>query len=420
MDQSIGGTTGLDKRQVRANLAVIGSTFAIFLPGSLVFGFPGLMGSVWRDMLQIQSGALSYVMFFMLASLGIFMFFVGKWTATIGVRKLMMIGTVMTSLATLMIAFVANIWMIYLWAFMIGGASCFIYSPGINSVQRWFPEKRGLVSGIVNLTFGISAAIMVPIFRIMLDVIGYQTLCILMAILTLIVGLIASQYTEIPEKVKGMQVSDNKAVKISNMNDQNDFSPKEAMKTRSFWLIWSVWALMGAAGVTMVTLSVNLGLSRGFNLTAAATILTAYNITNGVSRLVSGAISDVIGRKVTLAITFIGAGIAYVLLPHASSLVMISLLAAMIGFGYGTLFSCSAPMISDCFGLKNFGIILGLVFTAYGFIASIIGPAVSGYILTITDGNYQIVFNYLAVFCLVSAILIMLVKTPIKENGKMA
>jgi len=404
--------SSLDIRRRKGILAVIGCAFAIFLPGSLVFGFPGLMGPVWRDILAIESGALSYIMFFMLAALGIFMFFVGKWTASIGVRKLMMIGTVLTSLATLMVAFVSSSLMIYLWAFSVGAASCFIYSPGINSVQRWFPQKRGLVSGIVNLTFGISAAIMVPIYRILLEAIGYQTLCISISVITMIVGLIAAQFTEIPERVKGIEPQSANPQKPAPTADEFSLSPKEAAKTKNFWLMWGVWALMGASGVSMVTLSVNFGLSKGFSLAAAATVLTAYNLTNGLSRLLSGAISDIIGRKTTLSITFIGAAIAYILLPSANSLLLISVLAAFIGFGYGTLFAVSAPMISDCFGLKHFGVILGLVFTAYGFIASIIGPAVSGYILGVTNGNYHVVFYYLSSFALVSAVLIMLVNTP--------
>lgn len=410
VEQASGGV-----RAKRATLAVMGCTLAIFLPGSLVFGFPGLMGPVWRQMLSIESGALSYIMFFMLASLGIFMFFVGKWTTTIGSKKLIIIGTIVTSLATLMVAFVSNFIMIYIWAFSVGAASCFIYSPGINCVQRWHPKRRGLVSGIVNLTFGISAAIMVPIYRILLEVIGYQALCIAIAILTLVIGLLASKYTEIPERVKGMEASNNSQQKASTTPSADlSMSPKEAVKTKNFWLLWAVWALMGASGVSMVTISVNFGMSKGFNLATAATILTAYNLTNGISRILSGAISDIIGRKITLGITFIGAAIAYVLLPTVDSLYMISILAAMVGFGYGTLFAVSAPMISDCFGLKHFGVILGLVFTAYGFIASIIGPAVSGYLIDKTNGNYQFVFYYLAAFAVISAILIMLVNTPKK------
>jgi MFS transporter, OFA family, oxalate/formate antiporter len=402
------------QRNKRAILSVIGSAGAIFFPGSLVFGFPGLMGPVWQEILAIEPGALSYLMFSMLASLGVFMFFVGKWTASVGARKLMIIGTIATSLATLMVAFVSSVWMIYVWAFMVGGASCFIYSPGINSVQRWFPAKRGLVSGIVNLTFGISAAIMVPVFRILLEEIGYQNLCLMVAAITLVVGLIASQFTEIPEKVKGMEPNTSKQINSSAVVQEIALTAEEAVKTKSFWLLWSVWALMGAAGVTMVVLSVRYGLSMGFGFAEAAAILTAYNLANGISRLVTGAVSDIIGRNLTLAATFVMAGLAYFLLPQVSSLVMISVLAACIGFGYGTLFACSSPMIADCFGLKNFGVILGLVFTAYGFLAGIIGPAASGYILEATGGNYNIVFYYLGTFCIISAGLIMLVSNPKK------
>lgn len=392
--------------------ALIGCTISIFLPGSLVFGFPGLMGPVWKQMLEIESGALNYILFFLLASLGIFMFFVGKWTATVGVRRLIVMGTIITSLATFMVAFVSHFIMIYIWAFGVGAASCFIYSPAINCVQRWYPQKRGMVSGIVNMTFGISAAIMVPFYRLMLDTVGYQQLCIGVSIGVMVIGLIASRNAELPgfgseESNSSTKASNNIALAIDE-----SVPPREAVKTKNFWMLWLVWAFMGAAGVSMITLSVNFGLSRGFSLAVAVSILTAFNLTNGISRILSGAISDVIGRRITLSITFLGATIAYLLLPRAESIVLISALAAVVGFSYGTLFSVSAPMISDCFGLKHFGIILGLVFTAYGFVASVLGPAVSGYILEFSSGDYQMVFSYLAVLSLISAVLILNVKVP--------
>ena len=176
MSQLSAQKKSIDSQGNPGRMAVIGSVVAIFFPGSLIFGFPGLMGPVWREMLQIQSGSLSYTMFFMLAALGVFMFFVGKWTATLGVSRLMAIGTVLTSAATIMVAFVNAVWMIYLWAFLVGSASCFIYSTGINTAQRWFPHRRGLMSGIVNLTFGMSSAIMVTLYRWLLVVICYRSM----------------------------------------------------------------------------------------------------------------------------------------------------------------------------------------------------------------------------------------------------
>lgn len=408
----------MDNVKKQGILAVIGSVFAIFLPGSLVFGFPGIMRPIWSDMLMIESGALSYVLFFLIASLGIFMFFVGKWTGILGVRKLMIIGTIVTSFATIMVAFASSIFTIYLWAFLIGGASCFIYSPGVNTVQRWFPHKRGLVSGIVNLTFGISAAIMAPFYGKLIHIIGYRSLCIYLGIVVLIVGIIASSFTELPDK----NTSDKLMSKISKSNNKSlefDIPPKNAVKTKNFWLIWGVWALMGGAGVSMTVLSVDLGLHLGYELVMATTILTAFNLTNGFSRIISGWISDIIGRQLTLSITFFLAGIAYFVLvissnnsnDFISSLTMLWILAAIIGFAYGTLFSCSSPMISECFGLSHFGIMLGLVFTGYGFVASILGPALSGYLVHLTS-EFTISFLYLGLFSIISGVMILFVDTP--------
>jgi OFA family oxalate/formate antiporter-like MFS transporter len=78
-------------------------------------------------------------------------------------------------------------------------------------------------------------------------------------------------------------------------------------------------------------------------------------------------------------------------------------LASVVGFAFGTLFSVSAALTSDCFGMKHFGAIYGLVFTAYGFVAGVLGPWLSGYVLDATGSNFQVVFIYLGIFCLASA-----------------
>jgi len=70
----------------------------------------------------------------------------------------------------------------------------------------------------------------------------------------------------------------------------------------------------------------------------------------------------------------------------------------------------SAPLVTDCFGLAHFGAIFGLVFTAYGFVSGLIGPSLSGYLLDVTRGNFNVVFSYLGLFCLVSSLLILKVQ----------
>lgn len=390
----------------KAVRTVAGASLAIFFHGSLVFGMPGLMSPVWGRELGISAGALSLVMFFLLAALGIFMFFVGKWTVRYGAKKLIIVGTFLAAGAAAMTAVVSNVWMIYLWAFLIGAASCFVYSPGINVAQQWFPHIKGTVSGIVNLTFGIAAAIMVPMYRLWLETFGQATLALIVAALTLCLGLLGAQLIVLPEPGVPPQASSTTGER-KTQGVKRALTPAEALRTPSFWLLWVVWALMGAAGITMVTQSVRFGLHLGFGLAAASGILASFNLTNGLSRLASGVLSDRLGRKLTLALSFVVAGAAYFILPHVSSLGVIMLLAAAVGFGYGTLFACSAPLIAECFGLKHFGIIFGLVFTSFGFVSGLVGPVATGAILGVTGNNYSAAFLFLGALCMISAGLVM-------------
>jgi OFA family oxalate/formate antiporter-like MFS transporter len=162
----------------------------------------------------------------------------------------------------------------------------------------------------------------------------------------------------------------------------------------------------------MVTLSTAYGLTRGLTMESAVVVLTAFNITNGASRIIMGFLSDRVGRNQAMSLTFLAAGGAYFLLPQASTLTVLAVLAAVIGFSFGTLFAVSAPLATDCFGLAHFGAIFGLNFTAYGFVSGILGPSLSGYLLDMTKGNYTIVFAYLGAFCILSGILIRFVTPP--------
>ena len=162
----------------------------------------------------------------------------------------------------------------------------------------------------------------------------------------------------------------------------------------------------------MLFRSVSYGLARGYPIQSAVFILTAFNITNGLSRLISGYLSDILGRNVTMSLAFWIAGVAYLLLPYVHGIPLWAILATFVGFAFGTLFAVSAPLASDCFGMAHFGAIFGLVFTAYGFIAGALGPWLSGYLLDKTQGDFRVVFGYLGIFCFISAILIKFATPP--------
>ena len=183
-----------------------------------------------------------------------------------------------------------------------------------------------------------------------------------------------------------------------------------ALSTRSFWFLWLIWALAGGAGIAMVTLSTTFGVSKGMQLKEAILILTAFNLTNGLGRLVSGYISDLFSRNKTICLTFAAAGSAYLLFNSLQGLTAWATMAALVGFAFGTLFAVSAPLASDCFGMKHFAAIFGLIFTGYGFLAGALGPWLSGYLLDLYSDDFSLVFTYLGMLFLLSAVLILFVR----------
>ncbi len=392
----------------RGKTAVLASCIAIFWPGAFIFSFPGVMGPHWQQMFGVSRAATGRTLFFVLAAVGVFMFITGRWQEKIGPSRLTALGALLCGGSTILVGYAESIAWVYLWAFLMGTSSSFIYIPALTVVQRWYPSRRGLVSGWVNLAFGLSAAIMSPVFTRLLGSMSYRSMTLLLGLLALGVGLAASSYVRLPESKEFVKGSALRQALAS----QHSLTAAQSLRTRTFWLIWGTWAMAGAGGIAMVTLSTSYGLSKGLELGDAVVLLMAFNLTNGVSRLVSGYFSDVIGRRRMMGTSFLCAACAYWLLAHVDGLFSWAVLAAVVGFAFGTLFAVSAPLVADCFGMGHFGTIFGLVFTAYGFVAGVLGPWLSGYILDVSGGRFGSVFLVLGGFYLFSAVLISLADPP--------
>lgn len=382
--------------------ALLASCVAQFWNGSFAFGLAGVMAPYWQNTFGVSRGAVSQIPLWVMLALGLLMYVSGKWQGIIGYGRMVAIGTVIMGLSTMALGFYQSIGGIYFWAFTIGASSAFLYIPSLTLVQLWFPHRKGLVIGMVNVVFALSAAPMSPVFNHLLGSFGPVRMTFVLGVLALITGLIVAPFMRLPG---------NPAVPGSTGTNQGaevmrSLTGAESLRTRNFWLIWSCWALVGGAGIAMVTLSTLFGLKMGLAMEQAVLILAAFGLMNGLSRIISGYLSDRIGRKTVMSVAFAVGGCAYILMPHVSGLFLWCLMAACIAFAFGTLFSVSAPMASDCFGMKHFGVIFGLIFTAYGFFAGPLGPWLGGRILDMTQGNFVMVFSYLGIFYLLAAVLI--------------
>jgi MFS transporter, OFA family, oxalate/formate antiporter len=396
------------KNRPGGRLAVLASCVAIFWPGAFIFSFPGVMSLHWQQSLGVSRAATGQTLFFVLAAVGVFMFITGRWQEKVGPSRLVALGALLCGASTIWVGYAGSMSWVYLWAFLMGTSSSLIYIPTLTVVQRWHPSRRGLVSGLVNLAFGLSAAVMSPVFSWMLTSMSYKGMTLLLGLVASGVGLVASSYVGFP----GSKESAKTSTLSQTLASQGSFTARQSLRTRAFWLIWGTWAMAGAGGIAMVTLSTSYGLSKGLGLGDAVVLLTAFNLTNGASRLVSGYLSDVIGRNRMMGTSFLCAACAYWLLPNLEGLLWWAVLAAVVGFAFGTLFAVSAPLVVDCFGMSHFGMIFGIVFTAYGFVAGALGPWLSGYILDLSGGRFESVFLYLGSFYLFSAVMIWFATPP--------
>lgn len=397
-------------RQCRAYLVLTAACLTAFVPGSLIFGFPGVMGPYWQKIFNAGRAETGQILFYVLAAAGLHMFLVGRLQERLKPFWIAGMGAIIYGLSLLMLGRASHMNGVYLWAFSTGASSAFCYLPPLMVVQRLFPGRKGLVSGLVSMSFGLSGAVMAPVYSHLVQALGYVTMTRLAGISLLLAGLAAAAGIRLSPTASPVVTAGAPAIGSGTLS----LSIRQSLGTRSFWLLWFTNAFVGAAGIAMVTLAIPFGTARGLDNAQALVLLMAFNITNGSSRLVSGFLSDRVGRKRVMSSAFFLAGCAYVLFPHLEGLAVWAVLAAVVGFAFGTLFAVSAPFVSDCFGMAHFGTIFGLVFTAFGFFSGALGPWLSGYLLDGSGGNFTPVFIYLGGLMIISALLIQFA-TPYTE-----
>ncbi len=371
----------------------------IFFPGAFVFGFPGVMASEWQMLFGVNKAQIGRLMFFILAGTGFSMVLAGKLQEKIPSRFIIFTGSLIGSLAMIFVGQASTIEHVYIWAFIEGFFCGFVYIPCLTVFQKLFPKNKGLVTGLFNLNFGGSAAVMSPIFTYFLVSKGYVFTSNFAAVISIILGTSFALLIKIPGNEK-----DQEKQQLSTL------SLKKTLRISSFWFLWWVWAFSGAAGISLIVLASSFGTSLGYGITQYVYILTSFNVLNGIGRLVCGRLADKYSKQKILMTVFLMASLAYFLMPQFTNLYIISFLACFIGLAFGALFVISAPLVSEIFGLENFGKVFGLVFTAYGFFAGFLGPWLSGMILDISGSNFKIVFSLFGVFYLISSVLIFGVK----------
>ena len=301
-----------------------------------------------------------------------------------------------------------TLWQFYLFYFLVGLGMTMNYIPIVSAVSRWFPQKRGLALGITGAGAGVGQAVIPPLATYLVHNYGwsqaYIVLGIPMGLLVMAFALLLKRAPTPDEGKSKSQVS----LKLS-------FSLRSSLLTPAFWIILATHFLINFNLMIVMMHLVNYATDpeRGLSPTIAASFLGVIGLANILGKVSLGTLSDRIGRRTSLIITFGLGMMAMLWLNVATDPWMFYIFAAVFGFAYGGWVPIFPALVGDYFGMAALGTIMGAIQMG-GPTGSATGSFMAGRIYDLTH-SYQLAFMLAAGLFVLGSLLIALVRRPEKE-----
>jgi OFA family oxalate/formate antiporter-like MFS transporter len=344
--------------------------------------------------------------------LGISAFFGGLWLNRRGPRIVALTGGVLYGLGVFLASFSDHgLWWLYLSYGVIGGIGLgFGYIVPVAVLVKWFPDRRGLITGIAVGGFGAGALITAPVATRLIQTVGVLHTFAYLGVAFLIVTVISGAFMQNPPegyKPQGWTPSRTQAAQRA----RRDYTLPEALRTWQWWALWFLLFLNTSAGISVISQEAPLfqELAR-VSAVVAAGMVGVVSLGNALGRVFWAAVSDSITRKATFLVMFLLQVLLFWFLPSSTSATMLTVVAFMILLCYGGGFGTMPAFAADYFGAKNVGPIYGLMLTAWGC-ASAFGPLLIAYMRQ-ASGSYRGALHVIAGVMLVSAVLPVLVSPP--------
>ena len=383
-----------------------------------------------------------------LASFAIFTIIGGRLSLKFGPRKIALLGGILLGLGYVLGGIIgANFALKLIFIGILGGAGIGLaYVVPIAVGVKWFPDKKGLVSGLAVAGFGFGAFIWILLANPP-SILGFNGLItkqtgafaytianvdnafLIYGILFFILVAIGSLVMKNPPA--GWKPAGWNPPECDPKNKKFGLNckPREMCKTKTFYLLWLMFIIGALAGLMVIGNVQNFAKSptdgftaNGFSVQEAvdyAVIGAAVclPIFNGAGRIVWGQVSDKIGRRKALFSMFVLQGVMMLAFFYTTANpYMFYIVAALIGFNFGGNFALFPAACADSFGSENLGLNYGFIFTAYG-IGGIAGPILAG---AVQDAGFSFLYAFIpaAIMCFVAALLAFIYKTEVQKKEK--
>ena len=343
----------------------------------------------------------------------IMMIFAGRLQDRIGPRIVATCGGLILGLGLIASSFARTPEAILLTFGVVGGIGIGLgYSATTPPAIKWFPAARkGLITGIVVSGVGLAAVYISPLTQYLLKISSISQTFLALGIGTVIVVVILAQFLANPP---AGYVPDSSPVNpakpaVTASAPRSDLDWHEMLRSSQFYLLWTMFVLGAAAGL-MIIAHIAIIAKEQARWEWGFVPLAMLAVFNTLGRVVSGYLSDRMGRTRTMTLAFVAQATNMFLFSQYTSPVLLVFGSAFTGLCYGTIFTLMPAAIADFYGVRNLGVNYGILFTGFG-VAGVLGPILGG---QIRDGLGSYTYSYIisAVLLLVGAAIAFAIRSP--------
>ncbi|MED4132531.1 OFA family MFS transporter [Priestia megaterium] len=328
--------------------------------------------------------------------------FAGKLQEKWGIRTLIALSGFILGLGLILTSQVSTLLMLYLLAgVIVGFADGTAYITSLSNLIKWFPNRKGLISGVSVSAYGLGSLVFKYINATLIDTVGISQTFFYWGIIVMIMvvgGSLLLREAIIVET----------PINVENAENKRDYTVKEMLATKEVYFLFIMFFTACMSGLYLISIVKDIGVQlAGLNVAVAANAVAMIAIFNTVGRLILGSLSDKVSRLKVIASTFFITAIAVLTLSFVQlNYGIFFICVAAIAFCFGGNITVFPAIVGDFFGLKNHSKNYGIVYQGFG-LGALAGSFIASFL-----GGFKPTFIVIGTLCVLSLIIAIFIKPP--------
>ncbi|MBL5863618.1 OFA family MFS transporter [Serratia fonticola] len=326
--------------------------------------------------------------------------FAGKLQERFGIRNLTLVSGVLVGLGLIASAHVQSLDMIYLLAgVVVGFAVGIAYISTLSNLIKWFPDNKGLISGISVGAFGSGSLLFKYVNAALISGAGVSAAFFYWGVIVMALIVLGSMLLKEPVQV-------NQQANHGTLG--NDYTVRQMLTSKEAYMLFVIFFAACMSGLYLIGIVKDMGVQlAGMDLATAANTVSAVAIFNTAGRIILGTLSDKVGRmrviSFTMLVTILAiAALSFVTLSHTLFFICVGAVA----FCFGGNITVFPAIVGDFFGLKNHSKNYGIIYQGFGL------GALAGSFVANHFGGFHATFMVMGVLSVISLLITLFIKAP--------